>query len=103
MTESRKLDVLEPHIRTEPRRPISRVALVAFRRTCRLKRGPCREVRFADESRIVAVPREGPCEAGGAHPRIEVDAVIPYAVRQRKLSRQNRSSRRLAHEVRSNA
>jgi hypothetical protein len=97
VSEHAQLNVLEAHVRTEPRGTVARLALFAFRRPRRLERGLRREMRFAEERRIVARARERPGETALADAWIEIDAVVPHAVRERKLAGENRSPRRLAY------
>src|SRR4051812_36757848 len=98
-----ELDVLETHVRPEPRGTVFVLALVAFGRSRRRESRLGGEVRLAEERRVVTRAVQRPGEAALPHARIEIDAVVPRAVRERKLSREYRRARRLAHEVRRDA
>jgi hypothetical protein len=82
--EHGQLHVLKSHVRAEPVRAVARLALVAFRRAGRRKRRLGRKVRLAEESGLVAGARERAGEPALAHRRIEIDAVVPHAVRERQ-------------------
>src|SRR4051812_47070777 len=103
MTERRELDVFKTHVWPAPVRSELSAAATAFRRAHGLKRGLGREVRFADQCSRVTRARQSAGESAPADGGIEIDAVVPYAMRKRQLSGQNRSARRLAHEIRRNA
>ena len=99
MAEHDQLRVLEPHVRSAPVRAVFGEAPHAFRRPrwgeCRL----CREVRFAEVHGIVTTLRKCAGEAFLAHLWVEVDTIVPNAVREREQPCQYRCARRLAHKV----
>jgi hypothetical protein len=97
--EHGQLHVLKSHVRAMPAGSVPRLALVAFRRAGRRKRRLGREMRLAEESSLVAGPRERAREPALADRRIEIDAVVPDAVRERQKPRQYRGARGLAHQV----
>src|SRR4051812_38447016 len=100
MSEDAKLNVLESHIRPEPIGTVASLALFALGRTGRLECRLGREMRLADESGLIAAARQRPGEALRADCRIEIDSVVPHAMRQRQHAGKNRCARRLTHEVR---
>src|SRR5258705_13944564 len=103
MTEHHELDVLESHVRTGPVGPVFGLAFVALGRAGRRERGLGREMRLAEKCSLITRARQRAGEALRAYLRIEIDAVVPYAVRERQESGKNRCTRRLAHEVRRDA
>ena len=103
VTEHRKLHVLKAHVGAEPGGTVLRLALVAFGCSGGRERGTRGEMRLAQECRVVACARERAGKAALTHPRIEVNPVVPYAVRERKLPGQYGGARRLTHEIRRDA
>ena len=98
-----QLAVLKTHVRPEPIRPVLRLALVAFRRARRRKGGFGRKMGLADKTGLITRARQRAREAGLAHARIEIDAVVPHTVRQRQQAGEYRRTRRLAHQIRRDA
>ena len=97
--EHGQLHVLKSHVRSAPVGPVARLALVALGRAGRRERRLGREVRLAEKRGLVAGARQRAREPALADRGIEIDAVVPDAVRERQQPGQYRGARRLAHEV----
>ena len=101
--EHHQLDMAEAHIGPEPGRVETGRAVAAFRRAGRREGAAGREMRLADEGRVVALRVERRCEAAFARLRAQVDAVVRHAVGQRQEAGQHGGPRGLAHKVRRDA
>ena len=101
--EHHQLDMAEAHIGPEPGRVETGRAVAAFRRAGRREGAAGREMRLADEGRVVALRAQRRCEAALAHFRAQVDAVVRHAVGQRQEASQHGGTRGLAHQVRRDA
>ena len=103
MPEHGEFDVFESHVRSKPVRPVLGLAPVTLRGAGRLE---CRfgsEMRLADKCGLVTAARKRACETLRADLGIEIDTVVPHAVRQWQQAGEDGRARRLAHEVRRDA
>ena len=99
VSEHHQFRMFEPHVRAEPAAVVQFAVEAVLGRAGRREGRLGREVCLADERGRVAGPGECAGEALFTDCRIEVDAVVPDAVRERQHAGQYRGARGLADQV----
>ena len=99
MPQGTQLAVLKTHVGANPIRAIFHLALVALRRAGRRERSLGGKMRLADKSSLITRLGQRAGKTRLTDFGIQINAVVPHAMRQRQHAGEDRRARRLTHQI----